>query len=306
MKKITWEEMTLEEKIAYLEECAETRKQRFLRDRSADAVNMIEVKISAGERLTIDDFETYTGVKFSHTMTGKMEEILSISTCCLLNPLCVERIQKKIGICAECFANALMLAKQGLCENTCYNYKVLSTIEIPDALIPYIDRDELRIESFGDVGTVTQAVNYVKFAVFNPHCNVTAWTKNPWLYDAAFKHLGITEKVKNFTLILSSQFINKESVIPAKYAWFIDKTFTVYTLEYLKENKLSSCFINCGGRKCKDCQRCYKNANVSEKHIRELLKKDTSKAEKAGFTWLDTGNPIPVIMPTSDYNKLFI
>lgn len=307
MKRIIWEEMTAEEKLAFLDDCAAKARARFERTWTAEKIDALNKKVAAGERLTVEEFEVYTGVKFSHDMGGKMDGILSLSTCCLLNPLCRERLEKKIGVCAECFAEALMLAKEGVTENTCYNYTVLSTVEIPVELIPYIGRPELRLESFGDVGTVTHAVNYINFAVYNPDCAVTVWTKNPWLYAAAFERLGISTCPDNLTIIRSSQYLNIEADIPAKYAWFIRKTFTVYTAEYLIENNLPANFINCGGRSCKHCQRCYLAAHKSETHIREILKKDTRKAEKAGYIWYDVETPFPVRAAASavDFSGLF-
>lgn len=307
MKKLIWENMTLDEKISYLNDCAEKAEKRFRKNWSDEKIAALNEKIAAGGRLTVEEFETYTGIKFSHDMGGKMKDILSLSTCCLLNPLCRARIEKKIGICAECFAEALLLARQGLTENTCYNYKVLSSVDLPAEIIPYIDAAECRLESYGDAGTVTHAKNYVKIAIYNPHCAVTVWTKNPALYHAAFQELGLTVCPNNFTVILSSQYMNTEIAIPEKYAYFIKKTFTVYTAEWLIENNKPACFINCGGRRCKDCKRCYVNANRSEKHIREILKKDTNKIEKAGFTWYDAGTPIPVVekKSTVDFSGLF-
>lgn len=307
MKRKVWEEMTMAEKLAWLDEMTENAEKRFLRNRKQDLVNAVNMKVAAGERLTVEEFERYTGIRFSHDMTGKMEDVLSLSTCCLVNPICRKRIEKKIGICAFCFSEALMLARQGVCENTAFNYRQLSKIEIPAELIPYIDAEELRIESYGDVGTVTQAANYINIARCNPHCAVTAWTKNPSIYAAAFEKLGITVCPENLTVILSSPFLNREVKIPEKYRWFIKKTFTVYTLDWLQENGKTAAFINCGGRRCKECQKCYVNANRSADSLRELLKSDAKKAEKIGFTWDDIRQELKVEITrtATDYSALF-
>lgn len=308
MKRKEWEEMTLEEKLSYLEECTKKRYERFIKERDPELVAVINKKIEMGYRLTMEEFESYTGVKFSWDMGGKMKDIISLSTCCLLNPLCRKRLQEHIGVCAECFAEQTLLSYQGLLENLCYNYKVLSEKVLPDELIPYIDAAEFRGESFGDAGTETHAFNMIKFALFNPHCAVSIWTKNPWLYDMAFSRLGITVCPENLTIIYSSQYLNRESKIPEKFAWFIKKTFTVYTAEYLLSHGLTASFINCGGRSCKTCQRCYKNAARSEKSIHELLKKDTHKLEKSGWKWEDAENApkVPEKPAKVDYSHLFI
>lgn len=309
MKRKEWAEMDLNERLAFLDECAEKARARFLdkRDNAKEKIQLLNEKIARGERLTVDEFEFYTGIKFSHDMGGKMKDILSLSTCCLINPLCRKRLENKVGVCAECFAEFVTLSYKGVTENTCYNYIVLSETDLPLALIPYIDRNELRLESFGDVGTMIQAKNYIKFALANPHCMVSVWTKNPWLYDAAFKAMGIAKCPENFTVILSSQFLNIETKIPEKYRYFVKKTFTVYTAEYLIANKLPASFINCGGRSCKHCERCYCKANHSETHIHELLKRDTKKMESVGFTWYDVETPIPVAeKKVVDYSEMFI
>ena len=189
MKKVQWENMTTEQRLLYLDECAEKARARFSNQWHAETIALLNEKMAAGYRLTVEEFESYTGIKFSKDMTGKMKEILALSTCCLVNPLCRKRLENKVGICAECFAAATMISYETVTENTCYNYQVLSTVDIPENLIPYIDRKELRLEAFGDVGTVTQAKNYIKFALYNKQCHVTAWTKNPWLYAMAFKAL---------------------------------------------------------------------------------------------------------------------
>lgn len=48
---------------------------------------------------------------------------------------------------------------------------------------------------------------------------------------------------------------------------FIDKVFTVYDKKFAKKAGIE---INCGGRKCADCGRCYEN--YGGKVVNELKK----------------------------------
>ena len=55
------------------------------------------------------------------------------------------------------------------------------------------------------------------------------------------------KKPKNVNIIYSSMFINKQ--VECDYP-FVDKIFTVYDKDYIKDNKIN---INCGGRSCLSC-----------------------------------------------------
>lgn len=288
MKKNEFMNMTCEEKKAYFKELARNAAKRVEKNQTEKIMNLIEKKLLKKERLNIDEFEILTGIQFHKNMTGKMHDILALGTNCLMNDICIERMKDGNSICANCYAAALEMYRKTLCENTSYNYEVLTNTLIPNECIPIIENEELRIEPYGDTRNETQSANYYQFAIVNPNCSVTAWTKNVSHYKKGLKILGLKKKPDNFTLIKSSRFKNKEEKILKSEIGFVDKTFTVFTLEWLKKHGLDHNFINCGGRNCKKCQRCYCNAKSSEKNIRELLKSDTKRAEKSGFEWTDT------------------
>ena len=263
---------------------ANVRRERNNRPEELKKARRAAGKIATGERITVDEFEALTGIMFSHCMTGKMENILGLSTCCLYNPVCLARLKAGTGICAECFAAALEMQYKGTLENTSYNTEILTASIIPLEILPIISADELRIESFGDTQNWIQAANYMNMARVNPLLPVTAWTKNPGHYLEAINR-GYS-KPENFTLIFSSLELNQPQDIPEKYAAIIDKRFTVYTLAWLDDNGLDNSFINCGGRSCKNCQRCYQNAKRTGFDVRELLKKDADKAARTrGGNW---------------------
>lgn len=283
MNKNDFLALTPDERDAYIAKRVEVRQERINRPENKRKAARAAEMIAAGQRISVDLFEALTGIMFSHSMTGKMLNILSLSTNCLMNPVCMARIEAGIGICAECFAASLNANYDGTFENTAYNTKVLSSMIIPLEILPVIDADELRIESLGDTQNWKQAANYMNFARVNPLVSVTAWTKNPGHYLEAIRR-GYS-KPENFTLIFSSIDLNTPAEIPEKFTGIIDKRFTVYTLEWLDENGIGPAFINCGGRSCKDCERCYKNAEKTGFDVRELLKKDAKKAAKRGGGW---------------------
>ena len=284
MKKEELLDMTQEQRDAITARAIEARKVRNMRPEEIRIAERAAEKIAAGQRITVEEFECLTGVMFSHNMTGKMYNILSLSTNCFCNPCCIARMLAGVGICAECFAAGVESQYTALFENTAFNAKVLSGSVLPLEVLPLIDADELRIESFGDTANWKQAANYLNIARVNPTLPVTAWTKNPGHYKEAIRR-GYT-KPDNFTLIYSSLELNTPADIKPEYAPIIDKRFTVYTLEWLDTNGLDHRFINCGGRSCKNCQRCYKNAKTTKFDVRELLKKDADKARKTrGGQW---------------------
>ena len=299
MKKEEILAMTDEQREEIINRAIEARKARNSRPEEIRKATRAAEKVAAGERISVEEFEALTGVMFSRKMTEKMLNILALSTNCFCNPVCIARMRAGVGICAECFAATTEARYSGTFENTAYNSKILSNMVLPLEVIPAIDADELRIESFGDTANWIQAANYFNIARQNPLLPVTAWTKNPGHYKEAIRR-GYS-KPDNFTLIYSSLELNTPEDVKPEFENIIDKRFTVYTLEYLDNNSLDHRFINCGGRSCKSCQRCYRNAKVTAFDVRELLKKDADKARKmrgwTESTWESETEAIPEAAP---------
>lgn len=296
-----------DERQAVIERAIDARRVINHRPEELKTAERAAEKIAAGFRINVAEFEALTGIKFSHCMTGKMDGILSLSTNCLCNPVCLARIRAGIGICAECFAASLETQykqenKVGVFENTAYNAQMLSGMIIPVNMLPEISAEELRIESFGDTANWIQAANYLNIARVNPLVTVTAWTKNPNHYLEAIKR-GYS-KPENFTLIFSSLELNNPADIKPEWENIIDKRFTVYTLEWLDKNGIGAHFINCGGRSCKNCQRCYKNAKRTGFDVRELLKKDAQKAARRGGEWVTWDNSEPETIETANIKDI--
>lgn len=237
------------------------------------------------DSLTVEEFEAYTGIMFSHNMSGKMEGVLAISTNCKANPYCKARLANGESICASCFAQKTENHYYDLYANTALNAEILSTEIIPWELIPKINTDIVRIEAFGDLINPIQSENYLRIIIKNPDVRFGWWTKNPNFIHVALRDYHNGEVPNNVQIVLSSLHLNEETKINPKFKYFISKVFTVYTPCYFNAMNIDmESFINCGARSCKKCQKCYHKAdyNVANKqntiivdgveYVRELLK----------------------------------
>ena len=209
--------------------------------------------------MTMADGAAATLVQTEHSTESKMGGIPSISTCCLMNPLCVARMQNGEAVCSHCFSNALMKIRAGLKLTTGQNFAILNSQEIAEAPELHwtpkalkINPDKLmRIESFGDVASTLQAINYIRIAKANADCKSAVWTKNLKFWVEAFEREG---KPDNMTLVFSSLNINRADFIPDWARPYVDHRFTVYTAEWLEAHGIKS---NCAGISCASCQKCY-------------------------------------------------
>lgn len=232
----------------------------------------------------------YSPVCVSDNMTGKMNGIPAISTSVLKNPICQERRKVKGSICEKCFA-ANTLSHYDQChKNMDSNFDLLTVAVIPAELLPRFGNVRIaRIESFGDICTVEQAINYCNLCKVNPRVTFGWWTKNIGIAEKAFDLVG---KPDNVVMIQSSAFINCQE---DKRSEYVDKVFTVFDDEYIagvdsvrdqlaklapmskkdlktaKTEIFESCFINCGARNCVACGKCYDTENKTAE-IRERLK----------------------------------
>lgn len=253
-------------------------------ERKTKAADRAKEKIQRGETLTIAEFEAYTGIMFSHNMSGKLDKVLSLSTSCVCNNRCLARMSNPDLICHECFAADTESNYKGVFENTALNAAILSKEILPLYVLPHLDTDILRIESFGDVINVIHAINYINIAYRNPETTVTAWTKNPDIWYKAFLKVG---KPKNLIFGISSDRKNTVIEIKPEYRPFVNFVFTVYELDYLLSLNIDpETFINCGGRSCRSCMKCYSLENFKGGNIvfvSELVKADAKRARKMGI-----------------------
>ena len=205
----------------------------------------------------------HSPVHVSDSMSGKMTDIPSISTSCLFNPICLKRMQDGESICKHCFAAATLerYDAAGLAMES--NFILLNDSILPVELLPVFKKtvEIARIESFGDVASVIQAINYCNIAYKNSNVTFAWWTKNVKIVAAAFDIVG---KPENVILIESSEKVNR---IKEKSSHYVDKVFTVFDKQFIIENNID---INCGSRACNKCRRCY--SKETEQNVYEQLK----------------------------------
>jgi hypothetical protein len=222
-----------------------------------------------------------------------MSGMVSLSTTCKCNDICQARIleafkaanvvsedprkalkeymQKNplatnVSICGFCFSDSQQDYQSSMVEPLARNYEILNNGIIHKDWLPVVNNLYFRGESFGDFASVNAVINFFNLAKANKNVNFTAWTKNATFFKKAIA--AGYKKPKNFRLVFSSRFVNRQADIPEGMEDIIDAVFTVYTKEYAKLHNIT---INCGARSCLNCLQCYKNFK-GVKIINEELK----------------------------------
>jgi hypothetical protein len=176
-------------------------------------------------------------------------------------PSCLERAAKKQGPCGDCYDLLMKRRYKNLNPAHARNSDAMVNVPLPSAALPRVNASFFRLNAGGELWNVTHAINMLRIARHNPYTNFALWTHEPKLVIEAIKKEG---KPDNITLIYSSQNYNKRDKLPR----FFDKTFTVFTKDFINSNDVD---INCGARKCFDCLKCYDPRNKTT-HINELKK----------------------------------
>lgn len=217
--------------------------------------------------LSLTKWEKVTGIHVTKVHTGKMSGKRSLSTSVLQNPICQARRKNKDSICSKCYANKMLSGIYRTSE-PCFA-KNFAELQKPLMFFPKFPDSwkDFRFESFGDVASKTQALNYLKIMYCNPKVTFALWTKNPAIVDSAIAEIG---KPKNMIYIQSSICINK---VDPKYSDNIDKVFTVF--DSWKSAEKAGMKINCEGKlkhlRCEDCNKCY-NLRSKTVYINEIVK----------------------------------
>lgn len=213
--------------------------------------------------------------------TGKMQDLKSISTSCKDNKQCALNAAIPGSICGNCFSMAMHESYDDNFYNKLhFNTLLYSAVVLPFDVLPEIRNVQyFRLEAFGDLNNDIQVINYFNIVKKNVKNKVkfALWTKNPRFIDQAIK--AGYKKPFNINIVFSSLFLNNGGAGIIKKYPFIDKVFTVYTLDYLLAHPEIK--INCGSRDCFSCSRCYKKGG--DVIVNELLKSDQKKAVKAGI-----------------------
>lgn len=231
--------------------------------------------------------DSQTIVKLSYGMSGKMLNVLGISTSCLDNPRCSTYRKCPGAICNDCFAAANLEFRKEVREAMHYNMEALSKREFTREEIAAIaievvaacrknNTNMFRIESFGDIANTIHASNYIRLAAavyfLDQSILMAWWTKNPNYLVAAFQGMDDTTR-KLFragcNVVLLSLF--KGVPFPEKARKKIEAalgmevlTFTVYDV------KDTDPIVNCGARSCFNCRRCYLRENRGDDVIEAL------------------------------------
>lgn len=227
--------------------------------------NALAFKNHIGRPLSIKEFREVCGIHITTEHKGKMSGMVSLSTSTLENKECECHASVKGSICEHCFARNLLNQRKSMNPALEQNYLILNSVVIPVELWPLLNYRFFRNESFGDLGSTTQCMNYFNFMYRNSETSFGMWTKNYKFIRAAIEEHGY-KKPENVQIIVSSLFLNIQLNIKLyKYA---DKVFTVYDKAYLKEHPEIK--INCGKKHCLSCLNCYRDNDVI--YINELLK----------------------------------
>lgn len=198
----------------------------------------------------------------SDDMSGKMSGIPSVSTSCLVNPICIARMKDGNSVCSHCFAESQQKRYKASRENSIRNFHLLNDSVLPLELLPrFANVAIVRIESFGDVASVTQAINYANLCKVNPTVTFAWWSKNMKICKKAFDIVG---KPNNVIMVESSEKMNTQK---ERSCDIVDKVFTVYDEKTIAEKSVE---INCGARCCATCRRCY--SKETEAVVNEKLK----------------------------------
>lgn len=215
---------------------------------------------------TIKEFEKATGIKFTINHTGKMEGIWSLSTSCICNPFCKARMKDTDCICSKCYSAAMHKRYSNLAKVLEKNFEILTSKLFEIDEFPYINNTLFRIESFGDIYNVTQARNYLRLIKANPQTFFAFFTKNWNILKQAIIFEG---KPENMNVILSNPIVDDFT----NHASFLDFGFCDIQFNVYSKRCAQYVDINCGLRKCVECQFCYRKHRFTENHVvNEILK----------------------------------
>lgn len=219
-------------------------------------------------------------ITYDHS--GKMENIFSVNGD-LNNNFCDNMRKNEKSICNSCYVVKLPWYKSLLGKYT--KAIIFQKKIIPVADMPIITGYDIgRFNAFSELHNVTEAINFLHFAIANNHINMALWTKRIDLVYKAFLKTGYN-KPENLNIIYSDPIINgsgNATNILEKYyingKRLIDRVFIVVSLDYAVKHNLT---INCH-RHCYTCgDSCY--LECKDPIVYELLKCNQKKAIQEGL-----------------------
>lgn len=218
-------------------------------------INAINTVKEYERPLSVSEVKALYGLSFTEDHNAKLSSMASLSTNNKTNLFCEAHKDCKGSICESCYADRQLDYMSSMNKPLTLNYLILNFAKIPHRILPIINRQFFRFESFGDVATETQALNYIALMTssrINHNCKFGAWTKNPTIWIKAFEKYG---KPSNLSFGVSSLFVDQVAQLPQSIAKYTDFIFTVWSDEATAE--ANGYEINCGARHCMSCLRCY-------------------------------------------------
>ena len=263
--------------LELLEKLQPEKNKPFL-NKKAVLIDKLEKAIN-GEKLTFADEIELVNCIHTSALTGKLEDFTSISSSVSENNICAARAKNPCSICHKCYAKQSVEYRSNLKLSLLINHIILNCFDISVEAWKTLSiasvNGKARIESHGDVASVTASDNMVKIIISHDWLTFGVWTKNHGFYYRTFLKYG---KPDNMIFIVSSDTVNVILEVPEKIKPYVDHVFTVFSLDYVIEHNIE---IQCGYHKCKNCLVCYTKGNTTY-YVNEILKSDT-KAYKKHF-----------------------
>ena len=232
-------------------------------------------------------------VKLSYGMSGKLNNVLSLSTDCTNCLRCQTRHNSKNDkcICKHCYAFTILNSYKG--KNMIASYRKNAEV-LTNRILDYqtevkaIAKEivsacikngtwQFRFESFGDTQNVNHAINYLLITSaigelsYIYKVSVGLWTKNFDYYLKAIDYLTDSQKTnikKVLNFVLSNVFI--DIAYPQKVIDMVENKLDMKVKVFNVVSKDNG-NITCGANSCEHCHKCY-DRNKETVFITELLK----------------------------------
>ena len=205
-------------------------------------------KLTTADQIDLARELTISDMKF------KLKGLCAVSTSHFGCAFCKKASMCKGSICEKCYVN-----KEGYKTNLHNalrrNKLILDNFELSTTALKTVclPTEKVRIQAHGETDTSTCAKNFIRLMKSHSSNKFGVWEKNDVVWADALEELG---KPKNCKLTHSSMFINKVGQPIARLVPYVDHIFTVL------DEDADAPIINCGGRSCFECERCYKCTRI--------------------------------------------
>ena len=195
--------------------------------------------------------------------TGKLEDVRSLNTSPLSNSFCM-KMSKGNSVCSKCYSiKSLKTYRKGCDKAWDRNGDILTEKVYPVEEMPFLNDAIFRIHSHGELINETHLENVYNLARRNPQTTISIFTKRK---DLVAK---VKDRPENVILVYSNPVMDRVMETPPPN---FHKVFNVVTQR--EGNN-----VNCGARKCANCQICYKFNSPDV--VVELEKNEQAKEKRA-------------------------